>query len=395
MAVTESISKRRGYDGPAIFERGFRPFFFLAGLWAIIPLSLWILTYLGLITPLTDINAQAWHAHEMIFGYAGAALAGFALTAIPNWTGRLPVRGNRLMLLVLLWLAARSLTASTLFFDISRYAFIFEALFFIVFSALVFREILVGKNWRNMPVAIIFSLFGLAAMLSSLSNMTIISSSFNFDRAAIATLVLLISLIGGRIVPSFTENWLKQQGAKELPVAFNGQDGIILVISAVALISWLTLPYNNFLVWVTALPCSLLHIWRLSRWQGIATFSEPLVAMLHVAYLWIAVGFAMIALATLDMVSESTAVHAWTTGAIASMTLAVMMRASLGHSGRALKADKPTIAIFSLITLAAITRLIAATLGSTELITISALFWIAGYLVYVVAYTPIFWNLKK
>lgn len=395
MAVTESISKRRTYDGPAIFERGFRPFFFLAGIWAIIPLTLWVLTYLGTITPLGDINAQAWHSHEMIFGYAGAALAGFALTAIPNWTGRLPVRGTRLMLLVLLWLVARSLTASTLFFDVSLYAFVFEALFFIVFSALVFREILVGKNWRNMPVAIIFSLFGLVAIFSSLSNMELISSSFNFDRAAIATLVLLISLIGGRIVPSFTQNWLKQQGAKELPIAFNRQDGIILVISAVTLVCWLTLPYNNFIVWATALPCALLHVWRLSRWCGLATFSEPLVAMLHVAYLWIAIGFAMVALATLDMVSESTAVHAWTTGAIASMTLAVMMRASLGHSGRALKADKPTIAIFSLITLAAITRLIAATLGSTELITISAALWIVGYVVYVAAYTPIFWNLKK
>ena len=395
MAVTENISKRRGYDGPAIFERGFRPFFFLAGLWAIIPLTLWVLTYLGSITPLNDINAQAWHSHEMIFGYAGAALAGFALTAIPNWTGGLPVRGNRLMLLVLLWLAARSLTVSTLFIDASSYALAFEAFFFIIFSALVFREILIGKNWRNMPVAIIFSLFGLAAILSSLSNMALISTEFNFDRAAIATLVLLISLIGGRIVPSFTENWLKQQGADKLPTAFNRNDGIVLILSAAALISWLTLPYDNFIVWVSTATCSLMHIWRLSRWQGIATISEPLVFMLHVAYFWIAVGFAMVALTTLDIVSESTAVHAWTTGAIASMTLAVMMRASLGHSGRALKADKATIAIFSLITLAAITRLIAATLASTDLITASAILWIAGFLVYVIAYTPIFWNLKK
>ncbi len=395
MAVTESISKRRSYDGPAIFERGFRPFFFLAGIWAIIPLTLWISTYLGLIVPLTDINAQAWHSHEMIFGYAGAALAGFALTAIPNWTGRLPVRGNRLMLLALLWLAARSLTVSTLFIDVSSFALAFEALFFIIFSALVFREIFVGKNWRNMPVAIIFSLFGLVAILSSLSNMGIISSALNFDRAAIATLVLLISLIGGRIVPSFTENWLKQQGAKDLPISFNRKDGIILVITAATLVCWLTLPYDSFIVSVLATASCLLHVWRLSRWSGIATFSEPLVAMLHVAYLWIAIGFAMVALAALDIVSVSTAVHAWTTGAIASMTLAVMMRATLGHSGRALKADKATTAVFSLITLAAITRLIAATLASTDLITASAIFWIVGYLVYVVAYTPIFWNLKK
>lgn len=394
MAVSDSIEKRRGYDGPAIFERGFRPFFFLAGLWALIPLTLWVCIYLGAITPLTDINAQAWHAHEMIFGYAGAALAGFALTAIPNWTGRLPVRGNRLFMLVALWLLARSLSVGALFVDVSTYALAFESLFFIVFSALVFREILVGKNWRNLPVAIIFSLFGLAAILSSLNNLALIGSDLNFDRMAIATLVLLISLIGGRIVPSFTQNWLKQQGASTMPTAFNKNDGLILLVSAITLISWLTLAYDHALVTAATSLTALLHIWRLSRWCGLATFKEPLVIMLHVAYLWIPTGFAVAALASLDMVSESTVVHAWTTGAIASMTLAVMMRASLGHSGRALKADKATVAIFSLITLAAITRLIAATLASTDLITASAVLWIAGFAVYVIAYTPIFWTTK-
>ncbi len=394
MAVTESIAKRRGYDGPAIFERGFRPFFFLAGLWALIPLALWVLIYLGMITPITDINSQTWHAHEMIFGYAGAALAGFALTAIPNWTGRLPMRGNRLFMLVLLWLLARSLSVSTLFVDVSIYALAFESLFFIGFSALVFREILVGKNWRNLPVAIIFSLYGLTAILSTLGNMVLIISDLNFDRMAIATLILLISLIGGRIVPSFTQNWLKQQGVSQMPVAFNKNDGAILLVSAATLILWLALPYDHINVTAATSLTALLHIWRLSRWCGLATFKEPLVAMLHIAYLWIPIGFAVATLASLDIVSETTVVHAWTTGAIASMTLAVMMRASLGHSGRALKADKWTTTVFSLITVAAITRLIAATMASTELITASALLWIAGYLVYVISYTPILWKTK-
>lgn len=394
MAVSENIAKRRGYDGPAIFERGFRPFFFLAGLWALVPLSLWVLIYTGVITPLTDINAQAWHGHEMIFGYAGAALAGFALTAIPNWTGRLPVRGKRLFMLVTLWLLARSLSVSALFVDVSIYALALESLFFIVFSALVFREILAGKNWRNLPVAIIFSLFGLAAILSSLNNLDLILSDLNFDRMAIATLVLLISLIGGRIVPSFTQNWLKQQGADKMPTAFNKNDGFILLVSAATLICWLTLAYDHVLVTGATSLTALLHIWRLSRWCGLSTLKEPLVIMLHVAYVWIPAGFAVAALASLDIVSESTVVHAWTTGAIASMTLAVMMRASLGHSGRALKADKWTTAVFALITLAAITRLTAASTASTELIIASALLWIAGYLLYVISYTPILWKTK-
>lgn len=394
MAVSESIEKRRGYDGPAIFERGFRPFFFLAGLWALVPLTLWVLMYLGMITPLTDINAQAWHAHEMIFGYAGAALAGFALTAIPNWTGRLPVRGNRLLILVIIWLLARTLSIGTLFVDISVQAHSVESLFFVVFSVLVFREIWAGKNWRNMPVAIIFALYGLAAIFSTLGNMALVTSDINFDRTAIATLILLISLIGGRIIPSFTQNWLKQQGASKLPVVFNKNDRAILLVSAATLISWLSLPYDHGIVTGATLLTALLHIWRLSRWCGLATLKEPLVVMLHIAYLWIPTGFVVAALASLDMVSESAVVHAWTTGAIASMTLAVMMRASLGHSGRALKADTATIAIFSLITLAAITRLIAATTASTELIIASALLWIAGYLVYVISYAPILWKKK-
>lgn len=394
MAVSENIEKRRGYDGPAIFERGFRPFFFLAGLWALIPLALWVLVYLGMITPLTDINTQAWHAHEMIFGYAGAALAGFALTAIPNWTGRLPVRGVRLFSLVLVWLLARSLSVSTLFVDVTVIAHGFESLFFVVFSVLIFREIMAGKNWRNLPVAIIFSLYGLAAIFSTLTNMELIVSDLNFDRIAIATLVLLISLIGGRIVPSFTQNWLKQQGASKMPVVFNRNDGVILLVSTATLISWLTLSYDHVIVTGATLLTALLHIWRLSRWCGPATFKEPLVIMLHVAYLWIPTGFAVAALASLDIVSESAVVHAWTTGAIASMTLAVMMRASLGHSGRALKADTWTTTAFVLITLAAITRLTAASTTSTELIIASALLWIAGYLVYVISYTPILWKKK-
>ena len=394
MAVSESIEKRRGYDGPAIFERGFRPFFFLAGLWALIPLTLWVLIYLGIITPITDINTQAWHAHEMIFGYAGAALAGFALTAIPNWTGRLPVRGVGLGLLVLIWLIARSLSVSTLFFDVAIYAHHVESFFFVVFSALVFREILVGRNWRNLPVAIIFTIYGLAAIFSALNNMDLAVSVLNYDRIAIATLILLISLIGGRIIPSFTQNWLKQQGASIMPIAFNKNDGAILLVSAATLISWLSLPYDHIIVTGATSLTALLHIWRLSRWCGLATIKEPLVVMLHVAYLWIPTGFAVAALASLDMVNESAAVHAWTTGAIASMTLAVMMRASLGHSGRALKADKWTTAIFVFITLAAITRLTAAATTSTELIIASALLWIAGYLLYVISYTPILWKKK-
>jgi len=395
MAVTDSMSKRRTYDGPAIFERGFRPFFFLAGIWAIVPLALWISTYLGLIITDTEINTQSWHAHEMIFGYAGAALAGFALTAIPNWTGRLPVRGYNLLRLVFLWLLARTLSVSTLFFDVTAYALAFETLFFVLFSVLVFREIFAGKNWRNIPVALMFSLFGLAAILSSLSKMDIITLTFSIERAAIATLVLLIGLIGGRIVPSFTGNWLKQQGVSNKPIIFNKHDGAILIVSAITLILWLAFPYDHAIVKFSASLCTLLHLWRLSRWCGLSTFKEPLVSMLHIAYFWIPVGFAAVALSSFDLVSESTAVHVWTTGAIAGMTLAVMMRASLGHSGRALRADRATTAIFSLITLAAITRIIAAVTVSTELITASSLLWIAGYGIYVIAYTPIFWNLKR
>ena len=394
MAVSNSINERRAYSGPAILERGFRPFFFLAGIWAIAPFALWILYYIGILSPVTDINVQAWHAHEMLFGYAGAALAGFALTAIPNWTGRLPVRGNRLMFLVLLWLLARTLSVALFYVEIANWALAFESLFFIIFSALVFREIFVGKNWRNMPVAIVFSIFGAAAICSSLANMGIIITEFSFDKMAIATLVLLISLIGGRVVPSFTQNWLKQQGIDKRPIPFNRNDGMILLASAATLICWLTLPYDNLALRVGATLTALLHIWRLSRWCGLHTFSEPLVAMLHVAYVWIAVGFATLALASADVITESAAFHSWTAGAIASMTLAVMMRATLGHSGRELKADICTTAIFSLITLAALIRLIASSLALNEFLIISSGLWIAGYVIYLVIYGPILWNRK-
>lgn len=394
MAETESIKARRQYTGPAILELGFRPFFLLAGIWALIPLTLWILIYMGLLSPITSIDVQAWHAHEMIFGYAGAALAGFALTAIPNWTGRLPVRGNSLLILVLMWLTARTLSVVALFSDMFHLAAIMEGLFFISFSALVCREIFAGKNWRNMPVALMFSIFTVAAISSNLESLSILETN-TADHFGIAILITLISLIGGRIIPSFTTNWLKQQGVTKLPVSFNQNDGLIILVSIAALISWLSLPINSPAIAIAGGLCCILHFWRLSRWCGLATVSEPLVLMLHIAYLWIPIGFGLMSLSSLDLINETAVVHTWTVGAIASMTIAVMMRAALGHSGRALKADVATTALFAMLTLAVITRIYAAATSSIDGILYSTFFWIGAYSLYIATYLPVFFHKKK
>ncbi len=394
MAVNEQIQKRRAYDGPVIFERGFRPFFFLAGLWSIIALVPWVLYYSGLWTPASDINLMQWHGHEMLFGYASAAVFGFALTAIPNWTGRLPVLGLPLAGLTMSWVLVRILALISLmdpyYLTIQMW---WEAITFAAFALLIIREITAGKNWRNLPIAIMVTLFGIGAFFSNLTRLEAFVSDINFLHLGIAVLIMLISLIGGRIVPSFTTNWLKQQGLSQRAVnPMQRFDQLTLAVSLIALVLWLHDPYFGATLALTAI-AALMHFIRLSRWQGMHTAREPIVFMLHASYAWIGLGFAAASLAAYGLIDIATALHAWTAGAIGGMTLSVMMRATLGHSGKAIKADKIMTGVFIFVQLAAILRLAAGFSDDPIIwVQISSVFWALAFVLYLWRFTPLFWR---
>lgn len=391
MAISPQIKARRGYDGPALLERGFRPFFFFAGIWAVVSVAVWLAFLTGVLIADTGVDILAWHSHELIFGYAGSAIMGFALTAIPNWTGRLPVRGMPLLLLAGVWLLARIVSLASLGnAGLYPFAAAAEVAVLASFAAIVFREITAGKNWRNLPVAGMVTLLGLAAATSHAARLGLVEWGTIGNRAGLAVLILLISLIGGRIIPSFTGNWLKQRGDTRLPVPFCRFDQVTIVATIIGLAVWLAFPASEDAgIFMGAL--ALLHLRRLSRWRGLATFTEPLVTMLHLAYLWIPVGFALIALASFDLFSATAAIHAWTIGAVAGMTLAVMMRASLGHSGRGLTATPVTTILFLLITAAALLRVLDGVISpeNVNLVTIAGGCWLAAFALYVFEYAPI------
>jgi uncharacterized protein involved in response to NO len=387
MWVPLALQRRRDYDGPALFAYGFRPFFLAAGLWAAFGILLWLPQYFGVLTLPTYLSALDWHIHEMLYGYVAAAIAGFLLTAIPNWTGRLPVSGAPLAGLALLWLAGR--VAMLLSASIGGVlAATIDVAFLVTLAAVTGREIVAGKNWRNLRVLVVVGLLILGNVVFHVEVLRSGSADYGI-RIGIGALVLLISLIGGRIVPSFTNNWLTRHNPGRLPVAFARFDMVALGVSALALLAWIAVPENRLAGGLLVL-AGILQFVRLARWAGDRTLADRLVLVLHLGYFFIPLGFLLIGVsAWIAAVPSSAGIHAWTAGAVGLMTLAVMTRATLGHTGRPLQADAGTQAVYACVFAAAVLRIVAACIGSAPLLEAAGAAWIAGFAGFVVLYGPL------
>ncbi|MGH6947543.1 MAG: NnrS family protein [Kiloniellales bacterium] len=371
-----------------LLSYGFRPFFLLAGLWAALTLPLWLAALAGAMTLPTAFDAQTWHVHEMLYGYLAATLTGFLLTAVPNWTGRLPLRGAPLALLALLWLAGRLAVLTSGAIGALPAALV-DLSFLALLLFVILREILSGGNWRNLPVALAVALFFAGNLISHLELLGVSPSYALGERIGLAVMTFLIALIGGRIVPSFTRNWLVKRQVPALPAPFSTFDRASLLVTLVAL--------ALFVFEVDGMPFALaaglaaaMNLLRLLRWRGWSTLAEPLLAMLHLAYLWLPLGFGLLALQALDSaISPSAALHALGLGAMGGMTLAVMTRATLGHTGRLLEAGPGTVAIYGLVTLAALTRVATALVPAADwLLHPAGAAWIAAFLLFLLVYGP-------
>jgi uncharacterized protein involved in response to NO len=387
MAMPAALARRRDYAGPALFSYGFRPFFLAAGLWAAFGILLWLPQYLGWFALPTQFGALDWHIHEMLYGYVAAAIAGFLLTAIPNWTGRLPVSGWPLAGLAALWLAGRVAIAFSA--DIGGIAAAaIDVSFLATLAAVAAREIVAGKNWRNLRVLAVLGVL-VAGNIVFHAEMLTRGAAYYGIRIAIGAVILLIALIGGRIVPSFTNNWLARNNPGRRPVSFSRYDMLTLGANALGLIFWIALPADR-LTGVLLLTAGILQAVRLARWAGDRTLADRLVLVLHVGYAFVPLGFLLIGAAIFtDAVPMSAGIHAWTAGAIGLMTLAVMTRATLGHTGRALEAGLGTQAIYALVLAAALLRIVAAFTGSLALIETAGALWIAGFACFVLLYGPL------
>ena len=369
-----AIPRYRSHAGPVILSAGFRPFFLAASIWAAVAVPLWLGAYAEVLGLPTKLATLIWHAHEMVFGYAAATVAGFLLTAIPNWTGRMPLQGGPLATFVLLWVIGRLgvLLSGKIGAPAAAVA---DLCFPAVFLAVVAREILAGKNWRNLPMLGALSLLLLGNLLAHLDALDLADSAELGNRIGLVTLLMLISLVGGRIVPSFTRNWLTKVRPEVAPPLPAGRfDLVALVVTGLALLIWTIAPNAAMTPWA-ALAAGIAVALRLSRWRGLHTVAEPLLLILHIGYGWLALGLLLLGLDGLTgMLPASAALHALTVGAVGTVTLAVMTRASLGHTGRPLSAGPVTKAIYGLITAAALLRLLSPFAGDR----IELALWVAG-----------------
>ncbi|MBI4275279.1 MAG: NnrS family protein [Rhizobiales bacterium] len=385
MAIPAALSRRREYSGPALFSYGFRPFFLGAAVWSAAGILLWLPQYAGEVALLNAMSPLDWHIHEMLYGYVAAVVAGFLLTAIPNWTGRLPVTGTPLAALALLWIAGRA----AIFFSANvglLWSAVIDVSFLLVLAIVAGREIIAGRNWRNLRVLAILGLLILGNIVFHAEVWSRGAANFG-SRLGLAAAIGLIMMIGGRVVPSFTRNWLARRSEGRLPVPFSHFDALSLAVSSLALIAWIARP-DHVATGLLLLGACVLQTIRLARWAGERTLSERLVFVLHVAYAFIPLGFALAGASALwpDAVPMSAGIHAWTAGAIGLMTLAVMTRASLGHTGQPLTATPVTQAIYGFALIAALTRIIAAFLPSVALMHVAGVFWIAAFGCFAIVY---------
>ena len=387
MLAGEAAMRARNYDGPALFSYGFRPFFLLGSVYAGLAILMWLPVFMGELSLVSAFIPRDWHVHEMLYGFLPAVITGFLFTAIPNWTGRLPLRGRPLMFLVALWAAGRicvTFSAQTGWLA----AMLIDCSFLSLVAAAAAREIIAGKKWNNLSVVLLILVllggnltFHLEAHFKGAAEISI--------RVGIAVVVLLISLIGGRIIPSFTRNWLVRENPGRLPIPFARFDMLAVAFGAVALVFWIVAP-NDTRTGAILVIAGVLHLIRLGRWAGDRTGRERLLLILHVGYAFVPLGFLLNACSAFGIVAIGAGVHAWMVGAAGIMTLAVMSRVSLGHTGRQLTASVATQAIYASIIIAVVARICAVfqPSHSVPLLYVAALAWAAAFLGFALSYGP-------
>jgi uncharacterized protein involved in response to NO len=382
---------------PAILSLGLRPFFLVGAIHAAVVVLLWAPWFLGFVSIPSALPPLAWHTHELLFGFVPAIVAGFLLTAVPSWTGRAPLRGAPLAGLLALWLVGRaavSTGAEAPALLVAAASLAFTA----ALAGFIGHEIVRAENRRNLKVVgVLVGLLAAQALFHY--EVARYGAPVLGDRLALALVILLVTIIAGRIVPAFTGNWIRRSNPGREPAPFGALDRAAMLVGGVALAGWAALPEMPALaapVGGLLIMAGLAHLARQARWVPHRTLREPLVAILHLGYLFVPVGFLLAGAAALEGVPGAAvgATHAWAVGAIGVMTLAVMTRASRGHTGRALAADTSTILIYLAIVAAAAMRIAAAMAPQHTMLLVpaSAVLWSLAYVGFAAVYGPMLWR---
>lgn len=362
---------RAAYEGPAVLSMGFRPFFLACALWAALAVPVWMLAWGGHLELGGPFEPVDWHIHEMVWGFGAAAIAGFLFTAVPNWTGRMPMQGWPLLVLLGLWVLGRMAVGGHLGLP-PLGVLLADAAFLLAVAAMIGREIVAGRNWRNLmvlgPVTVLLVgnvAFHWEAMAAGSADVG--------RRLGLAVVVFLITLIGGRIIPSFTRNWLAQRGATRLPVPANRFDMACLMAGGAALLLWSLWP--GAVAGTALVVAGGLHAVRLSRWRGWDAKASAILLMLHLAYGFVPLGLVLVGMAGWGILPLAAGMHLLGVGAMGGMILAVMMRATMGHTGRELAAGPWLAGTFALVALAAGVR---AGLAEVTVLGVPGLTWAAA-----------------
>lgn len=384
MRTPASSSPARG-AGFALFALGFRPFFLAAAWFAIGLIALWLTVLAGGLTP-GWLAPGIWHGHEMLFGYGGAVIAGFLLTAVQNWTGLATPSGKPLAAIFLVWLAGR------LAFFLPLPAMVLAALdlaFLPLLALVLARPLVRQRQLHNYPFPLLLAVLFVANALvhGEALGATTGTASLGLDLAAYAIVVMIV-IIAGRVIPFFIETRLV--GAR--PHRGKAAQGIAIVATVLGVAASEWLPPGP-LTATLCLLAALIHVMRLAGWHDRRLWSVPLLWVLITGYAWIPIGFVLLAAASIGIpLAGTSALHAFTAGAIGVLTLGMMARVSLGHTGRPMRASPATAIAFAAVNMAALVRVFlpgafpASYLGWIE---VSGGLWIAAFAVFAVTHTAL------
>lgn len=368
--------------GYPLWRLGFRPFYLLAAAFAALAVPLWVARYFGHAAGLLHADMN-WHMHEMLFGFAIAVIVGFLYTAARNWTGRWTPRHGHLAALTALWLAGR---LAMLFAPPMLAAFV-DIPFLPLAAWPLYRVLKRAGNRRNLFLP---GLLGLLTLINVAFHCAVLGwldiAPMRAIEAGILVVVVIESVIGGRVIPMFTANAVKD--AK--PVMRAGRDRISIVLIAMASLAWVFLPLSPLTAALNfAAACS--QSVRLAGWKSHLTWRNPLLWILHLSYAWIVVGFFLLSLSALGLTPSTAAFHSLAVGSMGGLVIGMITRTALGHTGRPLKAGTGETAAYVLIQLGVASRLCAAfdVLGHRNgALFLAAACWSAAFLLYLVIYGP-------
>ena len=385
--ASASADATTALNGWPLLRLGFRPFYLGAALFGLLAIPLWIALFLGQWEISMALPPLLWHAHEMLFGFAIAVILGFLLTAVKAWTGLATPRGAYLGAIALLWLAAR---VAALTGPYGLYAVLDLALLPLV-AAVLTTLLLRARNRRNLPLAAMLMLLALANGVFHLSMTGAAEvSPLTPLYAALALIVMIESVVAGRVIPAFTMSATPGLKLNVRPSV----ERAALALTALAFLLWVLAPAGvawNMATGVTFTLAAMAHVLRLLHWRPAVSRHRPILWILHLAYAWIPLGLALLGMAQFGWIAISAGVHALAIGATGGLIIGMVTRTARGHTGRALQVSQAEVAAYALVIGAAAVRVLLPLALPQWLpiaLVIAAAAWAIAFVIYLVIYTP-------